>query len=192
RVDPLRRAAWEARGDVPRALGELCTRLGPALAPRDRRTFEAAALAAGLAGPAARARALEEAKAALQGGPDEPDPIAVEDAWLALASLVGDPRHGREALSILRGALVEALMDGRTRRALGSSTALARAAERAAERHRRARRDLMAEDFADELRGAAGRGRHPLRDRFYGVDWPPPAPLPPRDLERLEPVLPPR
>ncbi len=192
RVDPLRRAAWEARGDVPRALGELCMRLGPALAPRERRTFEAAVLAAGLADPGARARALEGAKAALQDGREEPDPIAVEEAWLALASLVGDPRHGREALSTLESALVEALMDGRTRRALGSSTALARAAELAAEGLRRARRDVAAEDFADELRGAAGRGRHPLRDRFYGVDWPPPAPLPPRDLERLEPVLPPR
>ena len=192
RVDPLRRAAWEARGDVPAALGDLCSRLAPALAPRDRRVFEAAALAAGLADSRARARALEAARAALEGGPEEPDPIAVEDAWLALASLVGDPRHGREALSVLEGALVEALLDGQTRQALGSSTALTRAAELAAEGLRRARRDVAAEDFADELRGAAGRGKHPLRDRFYGVDWPPPAPLPPRDLERLEPVLPPR
>lgn len=192
RVGPLRRAAWGARGDVPRALGELCARLEPALAPRDRRIFEAAALAAGLADPVARARAFEKAKAALLDGPEEAGPIAVEDAWLALASLVGDPRHGREALSTLEGALVEALLDGRTRRALGSSTALARAAEQAADGLRRARRDVAAEDFADELRGAAGRGKHPLRDRFYGVDWPPPAPLPPRDLERLEPVLPTR
>ena len=186
------KAPWEARGDVPGALGDLCTRLGPALAPRDRQVFEAAALAAGLADPRARTRALEAARATLEGGPEEPDPIAVEDAWLALASLVGDPRYGREALSALERALVGALMRGQTREALGSSSALARAAEQAAEGLRRARRDVAAEDFADELRGAAGRGKHPLRDRFYGVDWPPPAPLPPRDLERLEPVLPPR
>lgn len=194
-IDPLRRAAFEARGDLPRALGELAERMGRGLSGRSLRSFEAAVLSAGLAGPELRARAFASAIAELQGASNrEPDPVATEAAWAALASLVGDTRHGEASLALLQEALVAALLDGQTREALGSSTALARAAEAAADGLRRARKDVAVEDFVEALQRAASTGRHPLRNRFYseidGHDWPPPSVLPARDLERLEPLLP--
>lgn len=185
----LQRAAQEVSGDMGRALAQLALKVAPRLEPKWRAGFENEVLRAGLAGPALRQVALEAAKRALQGTSGTVDPKAVEAAWMDLAALVGPSPVGDEALQLLRSALVLSLQKGSTRETLGSSGALVAAAETAINTLRRARSDVAAETFADDLREAAGLSKHPLGGTLYRNEWPPAPDLVPRDLERLEPAL---
>lgn len=185
----LHRAAREVSGDMVRALAQLAVKVGPQLEPKWRAVFETEVLRAGLAGPALRRAALERAREILQGTTNDADPKAVEAAWLDLAALVGSGPGGSDALELLRSALILSLQKGSTRETLGSSSALVSAAEAAIDTLRRARNDVAAETFADDLREAAGLSKHPLGGTLYSNEWPPAPGLMPRDLERLAPAL---
>ncbi|MEM1451133.1 MAG: hypothetical protein AAF957_21595 [Planctomycetota bacterium] len=186
---PFARATAFARGDLAKSLWSLVLWVRPALDARRVGDLQRAALRAGFASPATRRAALDGAKVALER--DRDDPRAVEDAWLDLAALAGDDALGEFALSVLRASLLESLRQ-RSRGPAGTSNALMEATEVAIASMERARRDDLSEQFSGELRRAATQSGHPLADRFLSVDWPPRRPLPPRDLERLAPLLPPR
>ena len=113
----------------------------------------------------------------------------MEDAWLDLAAMVGDPEVGDLALEALQGSLIEAL-ERRSSGPAGSTRALRQATEAACLSLDRARRDDLSERFSGELRRVATMGSHPLADLFLDDGWPPAPPLPPRDLERLSAPLP--
>ncbi|MEM9383260.1 MAG: hypothetical protein AAGB93_25175, partial [Planctomycetota bacterium] len=188
-LGPFARATAFARGDLARSLWSLVLWVRPALDARRVGDLQRAALRAGFASPSTRRAALDGARAALER--DRDDPRAVEDAWLDLAALAGDDALGETALSALRGSLLESFRQ-RSRGPAGTSNALMEAAEAAIASLERARRDDLSEEFSGDLRRAATQEGHPLADRFLSVDWPPRPALPPRDLERLAPLLPPR
>ncbi len=186
---PLELASRMVRGDLMRAFGPLAARVAEALSPEERVALRSVSLRAGLASPAVLRLALDEAMATLEGPRDQPE--AIGEAWMDLAAMVGDPGVGALALETLEASLSEAL-EGRSRGAVGTSTALRQAAEAACMTLDRARRDDLSERFSGELRRVATMGSHPLADLFLGEAWPPSRLLPPRDLEQLSAPLPPR
>jgi len=192
RVDqpgPMAVASRTVRGDLVRAFGVLAARVAPDLSEEEMEVLQTVSLRAGLATAAVRQQALERALDVLEGPRDQAE--AVEDAWLNLAALVGDPETGPLALETLQTSLVASL-EGRARGADGTSTALRQAAEAACVTLDRARRDDLSERFSGELRRVATMGSHPLADLFLDEAWPPSRSLPPRDLEQLSAPLPPR
>jgi len=186
---PFSRATAFARGDLARSLWSLVEWVAPALDARQRIDLERAALRAGFASPATRRSALDRSRTALEK--DRDDPLEVENAWRDLAALAGDDLLGEAALAALEASLVESILK-RSRGPAGSTHAFVQATEAAVAALERARRDDLSEQFTGSLRRVATRSDHPLADRFLRIDWPPHRPLPPRDLERLAPPLPPR
>ncbi|GEM_PF-2926075 len=186
---PVELASRTVRGDLVKAFGSLAARVSPELTAAELTALRVVSLRAGLASPAVQRLALDNAMLTLDGPRDRPE--AIEEAWMDLASVVGDPGVGALALETLQASLVEAL-EGRSRGAVGTSTALRRAAEAACMALDRVRRDDLAERFSGELRRVATMGSHPLADLFLGEAWPPSRLLPPRDLEQLSAPLPPR
>ena len=186
---PVELASRTVRGDLVRAFGSLAARVAPELSGGELAALRSISLRAGLASRAVSELALDEAMATLDGPRDQP--AAIEGAWMDLAAMVGDPGVGALALETLEASLVEALK-GRSRGAVGTSTALRQAAEAACMNLDRARRDDLAERFSGKLRRVATMNSHPLGDLFLKEAWPPSRLLPPRDLEQLSAPLPPR
>lgn len=192
-ADPLAIAIHRSHGDVRSALGRIAELVASELGPGVRSELERRLLRAGAARPSEESAALSRATNILERAGAEASGREVEDAWLDLAGLAGsrDEERARSALEDL-GAALGAELEGRRVPSGATSSALVDAVESAIRALRRARRDAAAESFLQRLRGAATRGDHPMAQRLFRDDWPPPPELAPRDLMLVEPPLPPR